>query len=114
MLTLTRTLTLTLTLTLARTLTLTCRQRGASLKHALQQMPPLKGRQLEEITARSRADHAEVATQLDESTRAAVDNLDGAEPGPHADLADRYADVRERLRERAAYSSSAALSTVFG
>ena len=77
-------------------------------------MPPLKGRQLEEITARSRADHAEVATQLDEITRAAVDNLDGTEPGLHADLADRYADVRERLRERAAYSSSAALSTVFG
>ena len=51
---------------------------------------------------------------LDEITRAAVDNLDGTEPGLHADLADRYADVRERLRERAAYSSSAALSTVFG
>ena len=77
-------------------------------------MPPLKGRQLEEITARSRGDHAEITTQLDEITWAVVDNFEGTEPGLHSDLADRYADVRERLRERATYSSSAALSTVFG
>ena len=77
-------------------------------------MPPLKGRQLEEITARSRGDHGEITAQLEEITWTAVDNLEGTEPGPHADLADRYADVRERLRERTTYSSSAALSTVFG
>tara|TARA_B100000768_G_C10943858_1_gene234835 strand:- start:179 stop:466 length:288 start_codon:yes stop_codon:yes gene_type:complete len=72
-----------------------CRQRGAALKHALQKMPPLKarGRHLEEITWKI------------------VDNLE--EPSLHADFADRYSDVRERLRERT-YSSSAALSTVFG
>ena len=58
-----------------------CRQRGATLKHALQKMPPLKarGRYLEEVTLKI------------------VDHLE--EPNP-ADFAERYADVRERLRER--------------
>jgi len=50
--------------------------------------------------------------QLEEITWKVVDNLYD-EPSLHADFADRYADVRERLRDRT-YSSSAALSTVFG